>query len=114
MPATSQELAGLPRKLRDVAARNLEDATRVLEDEVREVLSVRGSRDDRSRPGEAPRYQTGRLWASIHRDVDRLNLVGRVIAGAPYASYLIAKNRPFFDLAYRRARDRIREILARY
>ena len=113
MPRIAQQLAGLPRKLKDVAARNLEEATRVLEDETREVLSVRGSPSNRSRPGEAPRYQAGRLHGSVHREVDRARLQGRVVAGAPYASYLVA-TRPFFKLAYDRARGRIGEIMGRY
>lgn len=114
MPSIAQQLAGLPRKIRSVAARNLEDAARALEDEVREVLSVRGSREDRSRPGEAPRYQTGRLYNSVHREVDGVRLRARVIAGAPYSSYLIAMDRPFLAIAFRRARGRIDEIMARY
>lgn len=113
MPKLIRELEGLPRKIRATALRNLADATEALEGSYREVLSVRGSRHDRSRPGEAPRYQTGRLWASVHREVDAARLTGRVVVGAPYASYL-APTRPFPRLAWEKAKPRVDEVMARY
>lgn len=113
MPSIAQELADLPRRLHERAARNVRDATLALAAEVQEVLSVQGSPSNRSRPGEAPRRQTGRLQGSVTTEIDEARATGRVIIEAPYASYLISMNRPIFELAIRRARSRIDAIMAR-
>lgn len=42
----------------------------------------------RSRPGEPPRKQTGRLWASVTYEVDETALEARVGTNVPYGKYL--------------------------
>lgn len=76
-------------------AANLGDAAGLLRDAIKEAIATPGP--PRSRPGEAPHVDTGRLRESIdHSEVDASTLSVTVGTDVPYAPILeTAMNRPF-------------------
>jgi len=110
----------------------LVEAGDVLRDEIRMVLSTPGKvyaqvtsktgkvrkklvGRGRSRPGEPPRKQTGRLLRSAYRRINRKRLSVRVGARGSLMQYgtKFVKPRPWLSLAMKKAELRMKLILAR-
>jgi hypothetical protein len=72
----------------------------------------------RSLPGEPPRKQTGRLWASVDYEVDEADMSGRVGTNVEYGRALELgkkrglKPRPWLRRALAEMTARVNELLA--
>lgn len=68
----STAMKALKKEMADIGGANtpeMKAAGTVLAREIRKVLSVRGTKTNRSKPGEPPRRQKGRLAKSVGQDV---------------------------------------------
>lgn len=126
------------RLIRAAFARNLAAAAIVVKSRAKVLLSVPGTanreapgRDkggrftkakiygaDRSKPGEPPRKQYGRLRGSVAHEVDAGSLTARVGTNLLYGRWLELGTsrmaaRPWLRRALAESRDKIRSILAR-
>lgn len=92
--------------------RAMTEWARVFEEECHRVVGIQGSKGDRSRPGEAPRRQTGEGQASIVVRWDRSARILKVSANR-YMAYHNTALRPWREIAYRAARPVLDSIQAR-
>ena len=96
--------------------RNLIDANAFLVTEWKKTLGVQGSKTDRSKPGQAPKRQTGGLQESIYGEVKEGASIIR--SRSPLAAIMEAGTRrmlprPHRELTLARVRPEMMKILAR-
>jgi len=109
------------------AVRFLRRAAIVVERQAKVLLSVPGTGRNkgrksgpitRSKPGEPPRKQTGRLRASVTREVDESSLTARVGTNVDYGKFLELgtsrglKPRPWLRRALAEMSQRVNELLS--
>jgi len=70
------------------AANGLRKLTVAVETRAAMLLSVQGSEIDRSKPGEPPRRQTGKLQRSVYSQVDEETLEAFVGTDDPVGTYM--------------------------
>lgn len=105
-------------ELLDRTERKFEEFGKLIADDLRELLSVPVGRNSsgrviiRSKPGEAPRMETGRLRGSVqdvvYRAAGRVRLV--VATHTPYAR-IVNRTRPYKAIMYKRWIGRLREYI---
>ena len=88
---------GALSEVRKGAINFVERACIVVEDRAKELLSISGTgrvggvehgTPETSKPGEPPRKQTGRLRASVTREIDEASMEGRVGTNVAYGKHL--------------------------
>lgn len=92
--------------------RGFEEWARVYQRECKAVCGIQGSEEDRSKPGEAPRRQTGQGQASISCTYDRASRIVKLSANR-YMTYHDATLRPWKTIARERAWPILESIRAR-
>jgi phage gpG-like protein len=116
-------LDGATQHIRKGAINFIERACITVENRARELLSIpgtghEGTREEASQPGEPPRKQTGRLRASVTREIDESALEGRVGTNVDYGKYLELGTkrgilpRPWLRRALAEMQGRVNEILS--
>lgn len=111
--ALSDRLRGAFNRITGRTDRAMEEWARVFEAECRRVVGVQGSEDDRSKPGEPPRRQTGEGQASIVVRWDRSARILKVTSNrymAWHDTHLRAWRQPAYD-ASRHVLDSIKARL---
>jgi len=118
---------GAEKYVRDRVVRMLHRAAIAVKNRAKELLSVSGTGRKngrkagpvtRSRPGEPPRKQTGRLRASVAHEVDEPSLTARVSTNVEYGRHLELgtkrglKPRPWLRRALAETMSRVQQFLA--
>ena len=121
------DLAGAEQHVRKGAINFIERAAIVVENRARELLSIAGTGRiegvehgpiERSKPGEPPRKQTGRLRASVTREISEPDLEARVGTNVDYGRYLELGTkrgvlpRPWLRRALAETQTQINQILS--
>lgn len=110
MPKVASLLRDAPLRMRLKAARNMPRAGAYLQEQLRQTCGRPGTESNRSRPGEAPRKQTGVGQASIRVKFDLLRLALTVIANV-YMAHHNASGRPWLDITMRRVGAQFRRMI---
>jgi phage gpG-like protein len=118
---------GAQQYVRKGAINFIERAAIVVENRARELLSIAGTGRvagkkkgpvERSKPGEPPRKQTGRLRASVTREIDEAAMEARVGTNVAYGKHLELGTkrgilpRPWLRRALAEMQSRVNDILA--
>lgn len=118
---------GAAQHVRAGAIKFIERAAIVVENRARELLSIEGTGRiegkqhgpiERSKPGEPPRKQTGRLRASVTREVSEKDMEARVGTNVKYGKYLELGTkrgilpRPWLRRALAEMQVRVNELLS--
>jgi hypothetical protein len=84
-------------------------AARYAEEQLRQTVGRPGTESNTSRPGEAPRKQTGRGQASVRCKVDLLRLA-LVVTANRYMAFHDATGRPWVAITMKRIGPQLRRI----
>jgi hypothetical protein len=110
MPKVARLLRDAPLRMRAAAVRNMPRAAAYLEAQLRQTCGRAGTEANRSRPGEAPRKQTGAGQASIRARFNVLTLTITVTANR-YMARHDATLRPWFGITMRRVGPQFRRLI---
>lgn len=117
----ADRIRDVPRRVQDDLIRFANAVIPYVQDEFKRTLNVQGSRSDRSKPGEPPRRQTGRLvksaWARYYIETSPgWSLLIKFGADQPYFRYLTDGTariapRPSIEPTIRRIRPQLVRLL---
>ncbi|WP_435016702.1 hypothetical protein TA3x_004276 [Tundrisphaera sp. TA3] len=106
----AKKLEARIKEINDKSKSNLDKAADEFERTLIKVLSVPGTRDNPSRPGEAPHKVTGKLVGSVQKFVNRAAGVAAIGPTIYYAA-ILRKTRDSYQIAIKRCRKDIAKII---